>query len=50
LRPRMGSGLFSGAPIPEDRIEQAIAALRTDQEHEIPNLKLSLDHLRKLGL
>ena len=42
--------LLWGATIPEDRIEQAITALRTVQEHEIPDLTLSLDHLRKLGL
>ncbi len=42
--------LLWGATIPEDRIEQAITALRTDREHEIPDLALSVDRLRKLGL
>jgi hypothetical protein len=42
--------LLWGATIHEDRIEQAISALRTDQEHEIPDLTLSLDRLRQLGL
>lgn len=42
--------LLCGATVPSDRIEQAIAALRADREHEIPGLTLSLDLLRKLGL
>jgi hypothetical protein len=42
--------LLWGATIPENRIEEAIIALRTDQEHEIPDLSLSVDRLRKLGL
>jgi len=42
--------LLWGATIPKDRIEQAIAALRTDREHEIPDLILSVDRLQKLGL
>jgi hypothetical protein len=42
--------LLWGATIQENRIEEAIIALRTDQEHEIPDLSLSVDRLRKLGL
>ncbi len=42
--------LLWGATIPEDRIEEAIAALRTHPEYEISNLTLSVDRLRKLGL
>jgi hypothetical protein len=39
-----------GATIAPDRIEAAVAALRTDPEHEISDLTLSVDRLRKLGL
>ena len=42
--------LLQGATILPDRIEEAIAALRADPEHEIPDLTLSVDRLRKLGL
>jgi len=42
--------LLRGATILPDRIEEAIAALRTDPEYEIPDLTLSVDRLRKLGL
>ena len=42
--------LLWGATIPPDRIEEAIAALRTNPEHEIRNLTLSVDRLQKLGL
>jgi hypothetical protein len=42
--------LLWGATIPPDRIEEAIAALRTDPEHEISDLTVSVDRLRKLGL
>ena len=42
--------LLWGATIPEDRIEEAIAALRTHPEYEISDLTLSVDRLRKLGL
>jgi hypothetical protein len=42
--------LLCGATIPPARIEEAIAALRTNPEHEIRNLTLSVDRLRKLGL
>ena len=39
-----------GAAIPADRIEEAVAALRTDTEHEIPNVLLTLERMSKLGL
>jgi hypothetical protein len=42
--------LLWGATIPENRIEEAVIALRTDQQHEILDLSLSVDRLRKLGL
>ena len=42
--------LLFGATVPADRIEQAVAALRTHKEHEILNLTLSMDRLRRLGL
>jgi hypothetical protein len=42
--------LLWGATIPENRIEEAVIALRIDQEHEILDLSLSVDRLRKLGL
>ena len=42
--------LLWGATIPADRIEQAVAALRTDTEHEIPNVVLTLEQMSKLGL
>ena len=42
--------LLWGAAIPANRIEEAIMALRTDQEHEILDLSLSVDRLQKLGL
>jgi len=42
--------LLWGATIPDDRIEEAIAALRTHPEYEISDLTLSVDRLRKLGL
>ena len=39
-----------GATIPAERIEEAVAALRSDTEHEIPNVLLTLERMRKLGL
>lgn len=42
--------LLWGANIPGDRIDEAIAALRTAAEHEIPDVVLSLDRMRRLGL
>lgn len=39
-----------GATIPSERIEQAVAALRTDTEHEITDVVLPLERLNKLGL
>jgi len=39
-----------GATIPAERIEEAVAALRNDTEHEIPNVALSLEQMSKLGL
>lgn len=39
-----------GATIPADRIEQAVAALRSDTEHEIPNVVLTLEQMSRLGL
>lgn len=38
------------AAIPADRIEEAVAALRNDTEHEIPNVVLTLERMSKLGL
>ena len=42
--------LLRGATILPDRIEEAIAALRSDPEHEVSDLTLSVDRLRRLGL
>jgi hypothetical protein len=42
--------LLWGASIPAERIEEAVAALRTDTEHEIPNVRLTLERMSKLGL
>ena len=42
--------LLGHATIPPARIEEAVKALRTDREHEIPDVTLSLDRLRYLGL
>jgi hypothetical protein len=42
--------LLCGASIPGERIEEALAALQMNREHEILDLQLSLDRLRKLGL
>ena len=39
-----------GATIPAERIEEAVAALRSDTEHEIPNVVLTLERMSKLGL
>ena len=38
------------ATIPAERIEEAVAALRRDTEHEIPNVVLTLERVSKLGL
>ena len=38
------------ATIPAERIDEALDALRTDTEHEIPNVVLTLERLSKLGL
>ena len=42
--------LLWNATISEARIDEAVAALRVQPEHEIPNVRLSLERLRKLGL
>jgi len=39
-----------GATIPSERIEEAVAALRNDTEHEIPNVVLTLEQMSQLGL
>jgi len=39
-----------GATIPGERIEEAVAALRSDTEHEIPDVVLTLERMSKLGL
>jgi hypothetical protein len=39
-----------GASIPAERIEEAVAALRHDVEHEILNVVLTLERMSKLGL
>jgi hypothetical protein len=39
-----------GATITSERIEEAVAALRNDTEHEIPNVVLTLEQMSKLGL
>ena len=39
-----------GATIPGERLEEAVAALRGDTEHEIPNVVLTLKRMSKLGL
>jgi hypothetical protein len=39
-----------GASIPAERIEEAVAVLRNDTEHEIPNVVLTLERMSKLGL
>lgn len=38
------------ATIPQDRIDEAVAALRHDPEHEINPVVLTLDRMGKLGL
>jgi hypothetical protein len=42
--------LLWGASIPAERIEEAVVALRRETEHEIPNVVLTLERMRKLGL
>lgn len=39
-----------GATIPAERIDEALAARRSDTEHEIPNVMLTLERMRKLEL
>jgi hypothetical protein len=39
-----------GATIPPERIEEAVAALRNNTEHEIANVALTLEQMSKLGL
>ena len=39
-----------GATVPVERIEEAVTALRSDPEYEIPNITLTLERMRKLGL
>ena len=41
---------LSDATIPAERIDEAVAALRHDTDHEILNVMLTLDRLSKLGL
>ena len=43
-------GFLWDATIPADRIEEAVAALRGDTEHEIRNVVLTLERMSKLGL
>ncbi len=38
------------ATIPPERIDEALDALRHDTEHEIPNVRLTLERMSKLGL
>ena len=38
------------ATIPAERIDEAVAALRHDTEHEIRNVMLTLERMSKLGL
>ena len=38
------------ATIPAERIDEALDALRTATEHEIPNVTLTLDRMSRLGL
>jgi hypothetical protein len=43
--------MTSCSPLPATvRIEEAVAALRRDAEHEIPNVVLTLERMSKLGL
>lgn len=49
-RPSRPVRRFPEATIPEDRIEEAVAALRNATEHEIDNVVLSLERMSKLGL
>jgi hypothetical protein len=37
------------ATIPAERIDEALDALRTDTEHEIRNVVLTLERMSKLG-
>lgn len=39
-----------GATISAERIEEAVAALRNDTEHEISDVALTLEQMSKLGL
>ena len=39
-----------GATIPAERIEEAVTALRSDTEQEIPDVVLTLERMSKLGL
>ncbi len=39
-----------GATIPADRIEEAITALRSETEHEIPDVVLTLERMSRLQL
>jgi hypothetical protein len=38
------------ATIPKNRIDEALDTLRTDTEHEIRNVVLTLERMSKLGL
>lgn len=38
------------ATIPVERIDEAVAALRSNTEHEIPDVMLTLERMSKLGL
>jgi len=38
------------ATIPAERIDEAVAALRSNTEHEIPDVMLTLERMSKLGL
>ena len=38
------------ATIPAERIDEAVAALRHDTEHEIRNVVLTVERMRQLGL
>ena len=43
-------GRIWDATIPAERIEEAVAALRSDTDHEIPDVVLTLERMSKLGL
>jgi hypothetical protein len=44
------SAILRDATIPAERIDEAVAALRHDTEHEIRNVMLTVERMRQLGL